>query len=124
MNVETKQQRIAELAKQYSQVGLNNLHHYMDVDWLKEAYRRLDRQSAPGIDGQSAEQYGEELESNLRDLLNRAKRQNLSRAAGATRVGSERRERVSSDRDADGGRQGVATGGGDGVGADVRRGVL
>ena len=73
MNVETKQQRIAELAKQYSQVGLNNLHHYMDVDWLKEAYRRLDRQSAPGIDGQSAEQYGEELESNLRDLLNRAK---------------------------------------------------
>ena len=73
MNVETKQQRIAELAKQYSQVGLNNLHHYMDVDWLREAYRRLDRQSAAGIDGQSAEQYGEELESNLCELLNRAK---------------------------------------------------
>ena len=40
---------------------------------MKEAYRRTRRESAAGVDGKSMELYGKELESNLRDLIGRAK---------------------------------------------------
>ena len=41
MNVSTKQQRIAELAKQQPEMSFTSLNPYLDVDWLREAYRRL-----------------------------------------------------------------------------------
>lgn len=73
MSVSTKQQRIAELAKQKPQVSFTSLNHYLDSEWLKEAYRRLRKDSAPGCDGQTVRDYGELLESNLQSLLCRAK---------------------------------------------------
>ena len=39
-NVSTKQRRIAELAKQSPQMAFTSLAYLMDIDWLKEAYRR------------------------------------------------------------------------------------
>jgi retron-type reverse transcriptase len=47
------------------------LAHRMDVDFLREAYQRTRKDSAPGIDGVTAEQYAEHLEENLRDLHER-----------------------------------------------------
>ena len=73
MDVSTKQKRIAELPKQKPQVSLTSLNHYLDIDWLREAYRRLRKDSAPGCDNQTVQDYGESLESNLQSLLNRAK---------------------------------------------------
>lgn len=73
MNVSTKQQRIAELAKQQPEMSLTSLNHYLDVDWLREAYLRLRKDSAPGYDGQTVADYGKDLETNLQSLLNRAK---------------------------------------------------
>ncbi len=73
MTVSTKQQRIAELAKQQPEMGFTSLNHYLDVDWLREAYRRLRKASAPGYDGQTVADYGKDLESNLQSLLDRAK---------------------------------------------------
>jgi RNA-directed DNA polymerase len=73
MNVSTKQQRIAELAKQRPEMRFTSLNHYLDVDWLREAYRQLRRDSAPGHDGQTVADYGKELETNLQSLLDRAK---------------------------------------------------
>jgi group II intron reverse transcriptase/maturase len=73
MNVSTKQQRIAELAQQHAGEALTNLHPYLDVEWLREAYRRTRKDGAPGIDGETWESYGEGLEANLVDLLNRVK---------------------------------------------------
>jgi RNA-directed DNA polymerase len=73
MNVSTKQQRIAELAKQWPQMSFTSLNHYLDVDWLREAYRRLRKDSAPGYDGQTVADYGKDLETNLQSLLDRAK---------------------------------------------------
>lgn len=50
------------------------LHHVYDVDRLEAAYRALKRDAAPGIDGQTWQQYGLDLEANLQDLSNRLKR--------------------------------------------------
>lgn len=73
MNVSTKQQRIAELARQQPEMSFTSLNHYLDVDWLREAYRRLRKASAPGYDGQTVADYGKDLETNLQSLLDRAK---------------------------------------------------
>jgi group II intron reverse transcriptase/maturase len=73
MNVSTKQQRIAELAKREPEVSFTSLNHHLDLDWLAEAYRRLPKDKAPGYDGQTVRDYGEELEANLPSLLERAK---------------------------------------------------
>lgn len=71
--VSTKQQRIAELAKQSPSMGFTSLAYHIDLDWLKEAYRRTRHDAAAGVDGQTAEEYAENLEDNLQSLLNRAK---------------------------------------------------
>lgn len=69
----TKQRRIAELARQRAQERLTALNHYLDVEWLREAYHRVRREGAPGVDGQTVADYGKDLERNLQSLVNRAK---------------------------------------------------
>jgi group II intron reverse transcriptase/maturase len=69
----TRQQRIAELAKRAPQMGFTSLNHHLDLQWLQEAYRRTRKDGAPGVDGQTAEEYEKDLEGNLRSLLERAK---------------------------------------------------
>jgi group II intron reverse transcriptase/maturase len=54
-------------------MSFTSLNPYLDVDWLREAYRRLRKASAPGYDGQTVAEYGQDLESNLQSLLDRAK---------------------------------------------------
>lgn len=71
--VSTHQQRIAELAKQKPQEGFTSLNHYLTLDWLVEAYNRTRKDAAPGVDGQTAEDYGLQLLENLQGLLERAK---------------------------------------------------
>lgn len=71
--VSTKLERIAKLAKERPDVALTTLAHHIDIDWLREAYRRTRKDGALGIDGQGAEEYAEHLEVNLRSLLERAK---------------------------------------------------
>jgi group II intron reverse transcriptase/maturase len=73
MDVSTKQLQIAELAAARPGESFTSLNHYLDMDWMKEAYRRTRRESAAGVDGKTMEQYGKELESNLEDLIGRAK---------------------------------------------------
>jgi group II intron reverse transcriptase/maturase len=68
----TKQQRIAELARKAPQMALTTLAHHIDLDWLQEAYRRTRKDAAVGVDEQTAGQYAEHLEENLRSLLERA----------------------------------------------------
>jgi RNA-directed DNA polymerase len=72
-DVSTKQQRIAQLAGQMSGKALTSLSHHIDGAWLLEAWRRTRQDGAVGVDGQSAEQYAENLHGNLADLLDRAK---------------------------------------------------
>jgi RNA-directed DNA polymerase len=72
-NVSTKQQRIAQLARQMPEATLWSLSRYIDVKWLKEAFRRTRKDGAAGVDGQTADQYAERLDENLAALLTRAK---------------------------------------------------
>jgi RNA-directed DNA polymerase len=72
-DISTKLERIANLAKEVRGAALKTLAHHIDVDWLREAYRRTRKDGAPGVDGVSAMQYAEHLEGNLRSLLERAK---------------------------------------------------
>ena len=71
--VSTKQQRIAELAKQAPPMAFTSLNHHLDLVWLVEAYQRTRKDGAPGVDGQTAEDYRLSLLDNLTTLLNRAK---------------------------------------------------
>jgi RNA-directed DNA polymerase len=73
VSVSTRLERIAKLAKEKRGAVLTTLSHHIDVTWLHEAYRRTRKDGARGVDGQSAEQYAERLEENLRSLLDRAK---------------------------------------------------
>lgn len=71
--VSTKLQRIAQLAKEDPDRVLVSLAHHIDLDVLQEAYRRTRKDGAPGVDGQTAADYEENLEENLGDLLDRFK---------------------------------------------------
>jgi len=71
--VSTKQERIAALAKQSPQMAFTSLAYLMDMDWLKEAYRRTRKDGAVGVDGVTADEYERDLEGNLQRLLDRAK---------------------------------------------------
>ena len=69
----TKQQRIAELAREAPAMAFTTLAHHIDLEWLVAAYQRTRKDGAVGIDGQTAEAYAADLEDNLRSLLERAK---------------------------------------------------
>ena len=72
-DVYTKQRRIAHLARQSSEMAFTSLAYLMDIDWLKEAYRRTRKDGAVGVDGVTAEEYEQGLTGNLQSLLDRAK---------------------------------------------------
>jgi len=84
--VSTKLERIAKLAMQMPDVAFTTLAHHIDLDWLKEAYRRTRKDGAAGGDGQTAMDYAENLEENLRSLLDRAKSGDRYRALPVRRV--------------------------------------
>ena len=69
--ISTQLQQIAQQAVCYPKMVFTTLAHRIDVDWLREAYRRTRKDAAPGVDGVTAEEYGENLEENLRDLHER-----------------------------------------------------
>ena len=69
----TKLERIAKLARQAPEMAFTTLAQHIDIDWLKEAYRRTRKDGAVGVDGQTAKEYGANLEENLQSLLERAK---------------------------------------------------
>jgi len=72
-SVSTRQRHIAAIARKYAGRPLTTLNHHLDELWLREAYGRVRRDSAPGVDGQSVADYGEQLTENLRSLRERVR---------------------------------------------------
>jgi RNA-directed DNA polymerase len=73
MELSTKRQWIADLARTKPGTALHSLHHVIDLDWMREAYRLTRKDGATGIDGVTATEYEADLEANLVDLLDRIK---------------------------------------------------
>jgi RNA-directed DNA polymerase len=71
--VSTKQQRIAELARNGPDMAFTTLAHHIDIEWMLTAHARTRRDGAVGVDGQTADEYEVNLEANLQNLLDRAK---------------------------------------------------
>jgi RNA-directed DNA polymerase len=71
--VSTELQRIAELARKAPETAFTSIHHLVDPALLREAYRLTRKDGAVGVDGRTAAAYAENLEGNLRDLLDRFK---------------------------------------------------
>ena len=72
-NISTRLQRVAELAREMPQQALTTLAHHIDIDFLREAYRKTRKDGAVGTDGQTAEAYEANLQVNLEALLARFK---------------------------------------------------
>jgi RNA-directed DNA polymerase len=69
----TKQQRIAELARNCPDMAFTTLAHHIDIEWMLAAHGHTRRDGAVGVDGQTADEYEVNLEANFQHLLDRAK---------------------------------------------------
>src|SRR5579864_6131937 len=68
-------ERVRRAAKQDKELRFTTLlHHICEVDRLREAYLRLKREAAPGVDGETWRHYGEAQETNLQGLSGRLRR--------------------------------------------------
>jgi len=63
--------KVAERAKREPAARFNSLAHLIDEELLTKAFRRLRRDAADGVDGITKEQYGQDLERNLKGLHER-----------------------------------------------------
>jgi group II intron reverse transcriptase/maturase len=66
--------RVRRVAAKDKQVRFTALLHHVDVDRLRAAYWALNPKAATGVDGVTWEDYGQDLEENLRDLHARVHR--------------------------------------------------
>jgi RNA-directed DNA polymerase len=67
--------RVRHAAEQQKGVRFTALlHHIYAIDTLRAAFHDLKRDAAPGVDGQTWEGYGRDLEANLADLSDRVRR--------------------------------------------------
>jgi RNA-directed DNA polymerase len=71
--ISTRLKSIAELASKAPDMVIRTLAHHIDVEFLREAYRRTRKDGAVGIDGQTADEYARHLDENLQSLLDRFK---------------------------------------------------
>lgn len=60
--------RVRQRARQDRKAKFTTLFHHITIDRLRDAYLKLQKRAAPGVDGVTWEQYGENLEANLLDL--------------------------------------------------------
>lgn len=87
-------ERVRERARQGKKERFTALLHHVTVDLLRTAYFKLKRDAAPGVDGTTWREYGQDLEAKLVDLHGRVHR-------GAYRALPSRRKLIQKE----GGRQ-------------------
>ena len=58
--------RVRQVAAKDKDVRFTALLHHVDVDRLRAAYRAISPKAAPGVDGVTWQDYGQDLEANLR----------------------------------------------------------
>ena len=73
MVMEAKLAQIAKRAKQDKKLKFTSLIHHVNEANLVKCYQELKRNKACGIDGQTVEAYGENLDANVKQLVERLK---------------------------------------------------
>lgn len=74
MAMETKLERISELSKGNPEMVFTSIGHLINEDLLKDCHKHMDGKKAVGTDGVTKEDYEENLDENLKDLVERLKR--------------------------------------------------
>ena len=69
----TKRQWIAKQAREHPERVFTSLHHFIDLEWMFEAWTLTRKDGATGIDGRTADDYEKNLEANLERLLGQIK---------------------------------------------------
>jgi len=72
--MQTKLDRIADRARKDSAAQFSSLMHLLDEEMLRDSFRRLSGSAAPGVDKVTKEEYAENLEANIADVIDRLKR--------------------------------------------------
>jgi retron-type reverse transcriptase len=67
-------ERITQRAETHPEEAFNNLFSLLTLELLGDAYRKLKRDKAPGVDGVTVDQYEANWQGNLQDLLARLHR--------------------------------------------------
>ena len=67
-------ERVREAARKDGKLKFTALLHHVSIDLLRESYYSLKRKAAPGVDGMTWGEYGEDLEARLSDLHGRIHR--------------------------------------------------
>jgi len=71
--VSTKMEQIAINARRLPNVSFTSLSYHLKPSWLYDAYRTIRRDGATGVDGVTAEKFEENLQDNLKRLVDEAK---------------------------------------------------
>jgi RNA-directed DNA polymerase len=72
-SISTRVAKITQLARKHRDEALTPLSHYIDMAWMEEAHAQTRKDGATGIDNTTMADYEQELQTNLRSLLERAK---------------------------------------------------
>src|SRR5215813_7078137 len=91
--------KLAELAaRARKEARLTNVVQFADEELLRLAFRSLRKQAAPGVDGQSYEDYAVNLNQKLRDLHTRLKCPALPGASDSAGVRAKAQRKTPPDR--------------------------
>lgn len=74
VEMETKLKRISQLSSEKPDMVFNSIGHLINKELLKECHAKLDGAKAVGIDGITKDDYSQNLEQNLDDLVLKLKR--------------------------------------------------
>jgi len=83
-------QRVRVVANRDKDAQFTALLHHVTPELLEQSYRALKRDAAPGVDGVTWREYGDDLEDRLADLHNRVHR-------GSYRTRPSKRSRITRD---------------------------
>ena len=71
--METKLVRIAEISATTKHPIFTSVYHLINEDMLKQCHKELDGSKAVGIDKVTKDEYGKNLDRNIKDLVQRLK---------------------------------------------------
>lgn len=71
--MQTKLQRIADVAKEKPKEKFTSLIHLINEESLIQCHRDMGRRKAPGVDQMTKDKYEENLDENVRELVARMK---------------------------------------------------